>query len=350
LWDEIGADLPKLLAAGRAGRVLFDLAVLDPGDLVDGELRRAMLLLSFFGHAYVWETWRDAPRQHLPAGVAVPWWVVARKLGRPPVLSYASYALDNWRLLEPRDPIELGNVALLQNFLGGVDEEWFVAVHVAIEAEAATLVEAVPVAQAAASVGDAELLEVELERVAGTLERIVAILDRMPENCDPYVYYHRVRPYIHGFMSHPVVYEGVDELGGVPQRYFGETGAQSTIVPLLDAALGVQHASDDLTIYLARMRDYMPPEHRAFLESVENGPSIRDFVVAGGGGPLSAVHQECIQRLAAFRTRHLEYAATYIHRQAEHGANSVSYGTGGTPFMAYLKKHRDETHTGDAPA
>ncbi len=45
-------------------------------------------------------------------------------LGRPPVLSYASYALDNWRRIDRKNPIDLGNIALLQNFLGGQDEEY----------------------------------------------------------------------------------------------------------------------------------------------------------------------------------------------------------------------------------
>ena len=52
------------------------------------------------------------------------------------MLSYASYALHNWRRLDPQKPIELGNVVLLQNFLGGLDEEWFVLIHIDIEAKA----------------------------------------------------------------------------------------------------------------------------------------------------------------------------------------------------------------------
>jgi indoleamine 2,3-dioxygenase len=41
---------------------------------------------------------------------------------------------------------------------------------------------------------------------------------------------------------------------------------------------------------------------------------------------------------------HLEYAAAYIFRQAQTDAkNPHAVGTGGTPFMEYLKKHRDET-------
>jgi indoleamine 2,3-dioxygenase len=341
-WDELGAALPKLLACRRVGQVIEGLVPLDPDGLSGPALERAMMLLSFLGHAYIWEDWRDAPRARIPSGIAVPWHAVATRLGRPPVLSYASYALDNWRRLDPAGPIDLGNIALLQNFLGGLDEEWFVAVHVAIEARAANLVHAIPKAQQAVADGDARALEAQLGRIADTLEQIVATLARMPERCDPYVYYHRVRPYIHGFTNHPVVYEGVDAYGATPRRFHGETGAQSTIVPLLDAALGIRHAPDELTAYLRAMREYMPPAHRSFLATVESGPSIMDFVRESGGG-LVDDYEACVRLLADFRSRHLEFAATYIHRQAEQGANSTHYGTGGTPFMAYLQKHRDET-------
>jgi indoleamine 2,3-dioxygenase len=46
----------------------------------------------------------------------------------------------------------------------------------------------------------------------------------------------------------------------------------------------------------------------------------------------------------AFRSLHLEYAASYIFRQVQmDDKNPHAVGTGGTPFMKYLKKHRDET-------
>ncbi len=51
-----------------------------------------------------------------------------------------------------------------------------------------------------------------------------------------------------------------------------------------------------------------------------------------------------VEALEAFRSLHLEYAAAYIFRQAQTDAkNPHAVGTGGTPFMEYLKKHRDET-------
>src|SRR5712692_8396339 len=71
------------------------------------QLERAMLLLSYFGHAYVWA--EEQPASHIPASIAAPWYAVAQRLGRPPVLSYASYALQNWRRLDPTGPIALGN-------------------------------------------------------------------------------------------------------------------------------------------------------------------------------------------------------------------------------------------------
>src|SRR5205823_13196520 len=136
------------------------------------ELRPAMLVLSFLGHGYVWANWREKVNVELPPGVAVPWHRVAEKLGRPPVLSYASYALDNWRRVDPSGPIELGNVALLQNFLGGLDEEWFVAIHVDIEAKAGPLLATTVAAHQAVARNESEALERHLGDVAAALEKM----------------------------------------------------------------------------------------------------------------------------------------------------------------------------------
>jgi indoleamine 2,3-dioxygenase len=85
----------------------------------------------------------------------------------------------------------------------------------------------------------------------------------------------------------------------------------------------------------------MPAGHVAFLEELERGPSVREFALNDRGS--KHVYDDCIELVEAFRTTHLEYAARYIQKQAEVGANSTAYGTGGTPFMRYLRKHRDET-------
>ncbi len=81
---------------------------------------RAMMILPYLGHAYVWGE-KTIPNK-LPAILAKPWCELAQKLNRHPVLSYASYALNNWQRIDKSRPIELGNIALLQYFLGGIDE------------------------------------------------------------------------------------------------------------------------------------------------------------------------------------------------------------------------------------
>ncbi len=349
-WEELACELPKLLVAGTIRRNIEQLPTLNVSALHEPrELERAMLLLSYFGHAYVWGA--PTPANHIPASIAVPWYVVAQRLGRSPVLSYASYALHNWRRLNPTGPIALGNIVLLQNFLAGVDEEWFILVHVDIEAAVAPALAALGPAQAAVFEDRAHKLEHCLATIAAALERAYATLLRMPERCDPYIYYQRVRPYIHGWKNHPalpegVLYEGVEAYGGAPQQFRGETGAQSAIIPALDAALGITHTNDPLRPYLLEMRDYMPPAHRAFIETIERGPSLRDYVLAHRTAQTAVceAYNACVHWMSEFRTQHLEYAAQYIHQQSQHGMdNPTTVGTGGTPFMPYLKKHRDET-------
>ena len=349
-WEEVGRELPHLILAGQVRPVLEAMTAVDPAALEDDrQLRRAMLLLSYFGHAYVWGD--PVVAQAIPASVAVPWAHVAARLRRPPILSYASYALDNWRRIDRSGPVALGNLALLQNFLGGADEDWFILVHVDIEAKAAPAIAALGLAQQAAANGDVPLLEAALCQIADALEALNHTLARMPEWCDPHTYYQRVRPYIHGWKNNPalpdgLVYEGVKAFGGRPQQLRGETGAQSAIVPCLDAVLGVAHRDDPLREYLLEMRDYMPPAHRRLLAAYEDGPSVRHCVETNGrrAPALAEAYDACLQWIEQMRTLHLEYASEYINKQARASeANPTDVGTGGTPFMPYLKKHRDES-------
>ena len=272
-------------------------------------------------------------------------------VGRPPILSYTSYSIDNWRRLKSDGPVECGNIALLQCFLGGQDEEWFILIHIDIEKKAGRALQAIEDAQVAVSMNDAEQLDVALRDLRDGISAMYRVLARMPERCDPYVYFHRVRPYIFGWKNNPslpngVVYEGVSELGGKGMSYRGETGAQSAIVPALDGVLGIQHERDQLREYLMEMREYMPPAHVRFIEAVEAGPSVREFVARTGRSTTTDLFNQSVELVADFRALHLQYASSYIFAQAQKTpGNPSAVGTGGTPFIPYLKKHRDETRS-----
>src|SRR5437899_2480512 len=226
-WEEIGRELPKLLMTGKVRNFIKDMPLLDATRLCDDrERRRAMVILSFMGHAYVWGEKETV--SSIPACLALPWHQLARMLGR------------------------------------------------------------------------------------------------MPEGCDPYVYFRRVRPYIHGWANHPslpagMIYEGVEDYAGIAQNFRGETGAQSSIIPALDAALGIVHAEDMLRRYLKEMRDYMPPRHRAFIEAVEAGRSVRDYVLCHQRPRLATAYNAAVDGIELFRSTHLKYARNYIVKQSQGG-------------------------------
>lgn len=348
--EEAAKSLSRLLVSGRVRHWLDRIE--DPRiedwtrEAPDAEVRAAMVRYGFLVQAYVWG--EHEPATALPANLSRPIVAIARRLGQAPLLPYSAYVLDNWARLDKAGPIALDNIRMVQNFLGGEDEDWFVMVHVAIEAEAAPIAAAAAALVDAARERDADLCEAMLTTMNAAWENIYAAFRRMPERCDPYIYFHRVRPFIHGWANNPalpggLVYEGIERFGGKPQPFRGQTGSQSSIVPMMDAVLGVTHSADPLKRFLDDLHHYRPVQHRRFIEDLAARSTLRAFVTEHGGSTLKEAFNANLEQVARFRTRHLEYAANYINKQASAEAgNDPDVGTGGTPFMKYLKKHRDE--------
>ncbi len=345
------AELSALLTTGRARHFLDALPDPDIGDWAESapeeEVRTAMVHYSFLVQAYVWG--EDQPPAHLPANLARPICALADRLGQAPLLPYSAYVLDNWYRLDKDGPITLENIAMHQNFYGGADENWFVLVHVAIEAEAGVMLDNAAKLVTVAREGDAVAATRLLKEMDTAWERIYDHFARMPERCDPYIYFHRVRPYIHGWANNPalegggLVYQGMDRYHGKPQAFRGQTGSQSSIVPAMDALFQVGHSDDPLRQFLDELHSYRPVEHRRFIEDLAKLSTLRKFVTGSDDQALKDAFNACLEQSARFRTRHLEYAASYINKQAGSIAgNDPDVGTGGTPFMKYLKKHRDE--------
>ena len=353
LIADIAAHLPKLLLTGQVQKTIKDLNVnaLSVNSIIkDGDIREvklAMAHLSFISHAYIWGG--KNPEKILPEAIAKPWVKLANKLERPPILSYGSYCLDNWYRLDSKEDISLQNVGLITNFLGGVDEDWFVTIHVCIENAASKAVNAATKLSYLNEDNSINDYLANLKDIVASLKEVNNIFSRMPEKCDPYIYYHRVRPFIFGTKDNPdlkkgLIYEG--QFNNKPQFFRGETGAQSSIMPFLDGALGIYHTKDHLRHYLNEMRDYMPPEHRKMIEDVESRSNAKTYIQQSKR--LVNEYNKCLEEIRKFRALHLEFAATYIHQQSQiknpfgRGGSTIT-GTGGTPFMKYLKKHRDET-------
>ncbi len=336
--DEIGRDLPSLLYDRGFREYARSLKV---PHWPHGRIRRADLprlrlyyvRVGFLASAYVNQVGEE-PARVLPANLAIPLCRVCKLLGRPPILSYDGYALYNWKRLRKDGPIALGNIDTIQNFVHLYDEHWFILVHVEIEAKAARILDAIAGVQDALRSGDTSGFSEHLWAIASAVNEQIRVLRRIPEKMDPKLYYKTFRPYIRFFEN--VFYEGVETNGGsggapVRMNFRGETGAQSSIMPALVAFMKIPHKPSVLTNHLLDMRNYMPAEHRALIESMERMPAIREVADKRAFNAI-------LDAMAEFRLIHYGWAQEYINRRTEDPR-----GTGGTPYMQWLQQLIDET-------
>jgi len=342
--ERAARTLPDLFATGEVRRFLADLPAPDIARFLAGaspdQAAVALSRYAFLSQAWVWGA--PDPAAVLPANLAVPFVALSAHAGLPPIMNYAAYVLDSWYRIDKAGPIALGNIALGQHFAGGLDETWFILTHVAIEAQGGRALQLALDLVAASEAGDADAVETALAEMARVWTGMIATFDRIEEHCDPYIYYNRVRAYLHGWKNNPalpdgLIYEGVKRFAGRPQQLIGQTGSQSSIVPAMDALFTVSHEHDSLREFLAELHAYRPPQHRRFIEDLAAASRLRAFCT-GQRQSVKDAFNACMEAIATFRTRHLEYAAKFITKQA---GRDVA-GTGGTPFMRYLKKHRDE--------
>ena len=136
--QSVAMRLPQLLTTGQVRKLLRkelpQLTEEHVAALSESQARAAMVHYSFMVQAYVWGEAEAAST--LPEVLARPICALAEHLGQQPLLPYSGYVLDNWGLHDPKGAIDLSNIYVIQNFLGGQDENWFILVHVAIEARA----------------------------------------------------------------------------------------------------------------------------------------------------------------------------------------------------------------------
>ena len=328
--DEIGRDLPSLLFDAGFRDYARELAIPlweeSPNDANLPALRLYYVRLGFLASAYVNQV-GEKPARLLPRNIAAPLTRAATLLGRPPILSYDGYALYNWKRFRKDKPVALGNIDTIQNFVHMYDEHWFILVHVEIEAIAADILGAIAAVKRRLAADQEANLSNELNAIGAAVLRQASVLRRIPEHMDSSLYYKTFRPYIRYFES--VGYEGAEN--EAPIDFRGETGAQSSVMPTLVAFMKIPHRRSELTDHLDDMRNYMPARHRALIKEVEAMPDIRRAAhkVAFNG---------VLDAMADFRRIHYGWAEDYINRWTDDPR-----GTGGTPYMSWLKQMLLET-------
>ncbi|NWU97880.1 I23O2 dioxygenase, partial [Upupa epops] len=261
------------------------------------------------------------------------------------------------------------NLDTIISLPGGESLRGFVLVTLLVEKAAVPGIKAVVRAVQAMQERDEESLHRALQELAEAIGAMSQALRRMQDHVDPVVFYAVIRIFLSGWKDNPampagLLYEGVAE---EPMEFSGGSAAQSTVLHVFDEFLGIQH-SPQSAAFLRRMRDYMPPPHRAFVEAVGRAPSLKQHVLSSGDARLRGAFNRCVSALADFRSHHITIVTLYISlaagkaRRAQLGSRAgtaagwrppaalETKGTGGSHIFIFLKSIRDSTREGLIPA
>jgi indoleamine 2,3-dioxygenase len=253
-------------------------------------------------------------------------------------MEYAgSYALFNYRLEDPTQGLEYSNLRLIRAFEHGLDpsssEAGFVLVHIAMVKESGPLIKGTVDMLEACIAKDRETFNDGLRTVVTGLKNVNAVMNTMWNRSKPQSYTH-FRTFIFGITSQSmfpngVIYEGVSE---EPMSFRGESGANDSMIPLMDNLLQIRMPETPLTEILQDFRQYRPGNHREFLEAVNaaaNACGVKDFALQD---PISsALYLQAMNEVRDFRWRHWCFTREYILKRTAHPT-----ATGGSPIVTWL--------------
>jgi len=277
-------------------------------------------------------------RQVLPGVIAGAIVKVAEIAGFKPFMEYAgSYALYNYRLEDPEKGLDYDNLRLIRAFEKGLDptssEAGFVLVHIAMVKNSPKLVRGTVGALNACLKNEREEFNEALRQVVDALTDINEVMNIMWAKSKPGSYT-SFRTFIFGIQNQSmfpkgVVYEGVRE---EPMEFRGESGANDSMIPLMDNLLQISMPSTPLTDILKDFRAYRPGNHRDFLIAVRDtaeSASVKNFALADPSS--AALYLFALDQVRDFRWRHWCFTREYILKRTAHPT-----ATGGSPIVTWL--------------
>ncbi|KAI8093285.1 uncharacterized protein BX664DRAFT_329380 [Halteromyces radiatus] len=338
---------PGLLASGQFGEAVKDeLPLYDVDHIEDQHLLSALFRdYSFAASAYLLEPCDVLYRQRkeyglgrkvLPMNIAVPLDKVAKKIHSKPFMEYAlSYALYNYKRLNPLADLTYDNLALVRAFAGSESEKGFVLNHVTMVSHSPKLVKYAVGALEAAANKDRARFDQQMAGLNETYETINNEMEMMWSRSLPEDYID-FRTFIMGTKNQPmfpdgVIYEGVSDR---PVVHRGESGANDSMVPLGDNLLQITELMPEnpLTTVLRDFRSYRPTNHREFLEHVQDRAkkvNLKEFALQDPNS--AALYLSNVDQIRAFRHRHWNFTKEYIIKYTDHPV-----ATGGSPIVTWL--------------
>ncbi|KAL2798574.1 hypothetical protein BJX66DRAFT_35123 [Aspergillus keveii] len=306
---------------------------------------------SFLASSYLlepcWKNWCENSdggyglgRDVLPKSVAGPLYRAGQILNIPPFMSYAaSYALFNYTLDDPSKGLVYSNLRLVRAFERGLDprssEAGFILTHIDMVKDTSGLITGVlQVIDTLQQGGSRSTVNDGFREILASMEKIEAGMEDMWANSKPSDYL-SFRVFIFGITSQSmfpkgVIYDGVE--GNNPLYFRGESGANDSIIPLLDHLLEIPMPKTPLTEILHEFRAYRPLPHREFLAHIRTKAEelgVRSFAVQDT--ETTILFLRTLNHVRSFRWRHWLFAREYIIRRTPHPT-----ATGGSPIVTWL--------------
>ncbi|KAH9493115.1 hypothetical protein Btru_022974 [Bulinus truncatus] len=176
-------------------------------------------------------------------------------------------------------------------------------------------------------------------------------MTRIHEHLDAKIFFNQVRPFLAGWgregnpMPDGLVYEGVS---ATPIKILGGSATQSLTLQALDCLLGVDHVTGHKG-FIVKMRSFMAPDHKRFIEYLENRKySLRQLVQSAETDILLSSYNNCLSALIQLRTYHIQIVSKYVVVGSKE-INEGNYksidnkGTSGTSLILFLKDMRKDT-------
>lgn len=350
--NEIALNLPVLLSKKYLRQAVEQLNAEFSDQKIQLDIRNtqqqdvAFLFLTMIAQAYIWED-KNNPMHVVPAVIGNTLDLLCKLQNRFPTLTYTDYALRNFKLKENDAGITLDNIDPILTFTGSKDEAWFIKIHIVIEAIASKAIFAAYQACTRDDLTESALCEL-LRVVASTMNKTLPILDEMKNGCNPGYFYHTIRPIYTGwnqikYQNHTgIQLNGFKLLGeDLLLSYTGASGAQSAILPLLDAALGIKHEKNAVSETLREFQNYMPKAQRNIIALLKE-KNLYAKIASSHNPDLQQAWQDAVASIALFRGKHIGYLGKYIVQPSGQRAENI-LGTGGTTITEYLSERHATT-------
>jgi indoleamine 2,3-dioxygenase len=272
-------------------------------------------------------------RQMLPKNIAEPLVLVSNKLDVYPWLDYHySYSLGNYVKKDPESSLHWKNLDMACKFTGTSDEIGFIMVHVYINEVTPNLVRSV--------MNYGQNKDVNSLQICGEVMQEMNRRRRDMWSASRHERYNDFRIFIMGIKGNTnifgngLVYEGC--FNDEPQQYRGQTGAQDSIIPMIDIFSGIvdYYPDNKLTEYLLDLRTYRPKCIQNFFVDLRNyykeNPLFKQLTDAKCYEGLVYL-LKIVDEVYLFRNGHWQFVQKYIMSNTKY-----AFATGGTPITTWL--------------